>query len=252
MSLFLSDFIRNVKAILEKTFENKEGIFFRILSYFLSSIFFANIPTLLFLIYMGHYGFFSYDYFSEGIFGSKVFFLISIVVLLALSFMTFWWVVPLVEKIVTKKTSLHSFILILILNLIVFFSLVYGLYLTENLYKGLYFFVISFFLSLHMGILLYAKPSQQFISLFVMIFVITFMSIQFREQASSLVAIGLKTFSVGGEISVVLTPKFSESDTINGKLILTTPKHVYIKISGSRNISTIDRSKIDEITTINY
>jgi hypothetical protein len=252
MNSVLTDYFKNFRNNLEVTVENNEGFFYRVLSVVLSSIFFANIPTLLFLIYMGHYGFFSYDFFYEGLFALKVFFLLSSVFMLIMSMMTFVWVLPIVEKIIKGATDWWFFILILSFNLCFLFIFIYRFVSDEDYYKAGYFLMICFFVSLHFSLICYAKPAVQFRSLVVFVFMTSFMSLNFREQAASLVTIGLKTFSVGGEISVNLKRKFNDLDTINGKLILTTPKHIYIKINGSRNISTIDRSKIDEIITINY
>ncbi|MDO8291770.1 MAG: hypothetical protein Q7T29_02705 [Gallionella sp.] len=236
--------------IAEALKEPKEVIY-RALSIVLSSIFFANIPLLLFLIYMGYHGFFSYDFFSEGVFGLNVFFFLTSIFVLITSMALFWWVVPLVEKWKKGKFKVLPFIGIVLFNLF-FVIIVIGTFPRNgDFFRVAYICAIGLFVSLHIAFLLHAKPKEQLISLIVLILIITFLSLHLREQASSVLSIGLKAYGVGGDIEVVLAPKLIAEEQLNGKLILLSPKHIYIKLEGSDDISTIDRTRFDVMTTKN-
>jgi hypothetical protein len=223
-------------------------ISYRILAIVISSVFFANIPLLLFLIYMGHYGFFSYDFFSEGVFGLKVFFFLTAIFVLIASLAVFWWVIPLVEWWKKKRFKVLPFIGIAIFNL--FFTILVIAVFPKNgdLFKLAYVFGIGVFISFHVAFLLHAKPNEQFRTLVAVIFITTFMSLHLREQAAANLANGLKAFGVGGGIDVALVPKAIEENTLKGKLILLSPKHIYIKFEGSVGVSIIDRARFDVIT----
>jgi hypothetical protein len=103
-------------------------------------------------------------------------------------------------------------------------------------------------ISFHVAFLLHAKPNEQFRTLVALIFIITFFSLHLREQAASSIANGLRAFGVGGEIDVALVPKALEDKSIKGKLILLSPKHIYIIFDDSEDVSVIDRARFDVIT----
>jgi len=235
--------------MLAEALKDRKEVIYRALSIVLSSIFFANIPLLLFLIYMGYHGFFSYDFFSEGVFGLKVFFFLTSIFVLITSLALFWWVVPLVEKWKKGNFKLLPFIGIVLFNL----SIVAILFVTfpknGDLFRVAYVCAIGLFISIHIAFLLHAKPNEQLRSLIAVMFIITFMSLYFREQASSVLANGLKTYGVGGNIEVALVPKILADNELKGRLILLSPKHIYIKLDDSDNVSTIDRSRFDVMTT---
>ena len=235
--------------MLENALNNRKETVFKILSIVLSSIFFAHIPLLLFLIYMGHHGFFSYDFFSDGLFGLKVFFFLTSIFVLITSLAIFWWVIPLIEKWKKGTFKLWPFIGISLFNLLFLLIIVVSIPKNGDYFRVAYVLAIGFFVSIHVAFLIHAKPSEQFRSLIGVIFIITFMSLHLREQASSVLAIGLKSYAVGGGIGVILKPKLKQNNNLTGNLLLTSPKHIYIKLDGEEEISTIDRSKVDAIQT---
>lgn len=236
-------------VVASELLRNRREIIYRILSIALSSIFFANIPLILFLIYMGHYGFFSYDFFSEGVFGLKVFFFLTSIFMLVTSLALFWWVIPIIEKWKKGNFKLLSFIGILIVNLLFAATLFLSSSEKFDLFRIVYVCAISFFVSIHIAFLLHAKPKEQLHSLIALIFIIIFMSLHLREQASSVLANGLKAYGVGGGIEISLMPKMLTENEIIGKLILLSPNNIYIKLDSTGNISTIDRARFDVITT---
>ncbi len=234
--------------MLDEALKDRKKDIYRALSIVLSSIFFANIPLLLFLIYMGYHGFFSYDFFSEGVFGLKVFFFLTSIFVLIISVAFFWWVVPLVKAWKKKKFKWFGFIITFIVNLLM---AILFLMIPENVdvFRVGFVCTIGLPISVHIAFLLHAEPNEQLKSLIFAIFIITYVSLNFREQASSVLSSGLKTFGVGGNIEVVLEPKILVDNEIRGRLILLSPKHIYIKLGDSDNVSTINRSRFDVMTT---
>ena len=235
--------------MLLEVLNDRKEIMYRALSIALSSVFFSHIPLLLFLIYMGHYGFFSYDFFSEGVFGLKVFFFITSIITLLMSLALFGWIIPIVEKWKKGKFNIWQFVGFFTFNL--FFCLIVFISFPKNgdVFGITYIFTIGLFLSIHISFLFHAKPNEQFATLIGVIFIITFMSLHLREQASSMLANGLKSYGMGGGIEVSLMPKMLANEKLNGKLILLSPKNIYIRLDGSEGVSTIDRSRFDVITT---
>ncbi len=234
--------------MLAEVLKEKQEIIYRALTLVLSSIFFAHIPLLLFLIYMGHHGFFSYDFFSEGLFGLKVFFFLTSIFVLMTSLALFWWVVPLVEKWKKDNFKTLPFIGIVLFNL--FFITILFVTFPEDgdIFRVAYLCAIGLFISTHIAFLLHAKPNEQLRSLITVMFIITFMSLHLREQASAVLANGLKIYGVGGSIEVSLVPKMLADNELKGRLILLSPKHIYIKLDNSNNVSTVDRARFDIMT----
>ena len=48
-------------------------VFWRALSFIISSTFLSLLPVTLFIVHMHHYEYFSYDFFDKGLFGMKAF-----------------------------------------------------------------------------------------------------------------------------------------------------------------------------------
>ncbi len=241
------------------TFCEKNDLVFRILSILLSSLFFANIPTLLFLAYMGHYGFFSYDLFSEGIFAMRAFFVMTLLFLLvsSLSFSGFAFFIT--EKYIIKKkwrkninkTKNKNYLgLIGSTFLFNFFMLVLVFFpIAENKTVFVFYvFIIGLFVSAHLAFIVYAMPYFQFRSLLIAIVVSVFVSFQYQEQLSNALSIVLRNYGIGGNIDVVVKSGFKDYELLTGKLLLTTPQQIYIKLKGNEEVSTISRAKIGSIT----
>ena len=82
-----------------------KGIFWRILSYFISSLFFALLPVTLFVIHMYDNAYFSYDFFDKGLFGLKSVFGLMMVFILFVSFAFFSFIIPVIRKNVGGKEN---------------------------------------------------------------------------------------------------------------------------------------------------
>lgn len=215
----------------------------------LSSIFFANIPLLLFLVYMAHHGFFSYDFFSDGVFGLKVFFFLTSIFVVVTSLAIFAWIVPLIERWKTGIFSIWTFLGFAIFNVFVCFVVLLAMDDIDWL-RVVFVTVIGFFITCHIAFLIYAEPADQWRSLVSVIFVVTMMSLRGGEQASSVLSSALKVYGVGGGVEVLLESTRSDVKPLTGKLILLSPDYIYIKRSGSDEVSTIHRSEFNIVTVV--
>ena len=77
-----------------------------------------------------------------------------------------------------------------------------------------------------------------------MLFVSSF-TIVFSEQTSRLLSMGLKSFGIGGYINTKITIKDDKIE--KGKLILLTPKTVYIKPIGREGVEIFQVDYIESI-----
>ena len=213
----------------------------------LSSIFFANIPLLLFLIYMAHHSFFSYDFFSHGVFGLKVFFFLTSIFVVVTSLAIFAWIFPLIKRWKTGKFSGWAFVGLLILNISISSIVLLGAEKIDWM-RVVFIMAIGFFIACHIAFLVYTEPADQWGSLVALAFVVTLMSMQCGEQVSSVLSSALRVYGVGGGIDVSLKATQGEAKPLVGKLILLSPDYIYIKLEGFSGISTIDRSKFDILT----
>ena len=99
-----------------------------------------------------------------------------------------------------------------------------------------------------MAFLVYAKPSQQLRSLAVSMIVITSMSTVFyKEHAAFVLAGSLRAFGMGGGIESTIIPKINHENEFSGKLLLLSPKHIYIQLNDSADISILERTRFDVI-----
>lgn len=210
--------------------EEPKELIFRIISYFLSSLILPNIIFLLFITYMSHNNFFSYDFFTEGIFGMKLFFLMTIVFIFAFSIFLSSWIVLLVciRKKKCKLSDNKILLSIFPVNIIFFFLMI--LSACGNIIPWGWFFyiiLISIMINIHLSTLIFYNVRHQLSSLCVFIILLFLLTINFSAETSRLISIGLKAFGSGGEIETVITT--SNDFSIEGKLLLITPKNIYLK-----------------------
>lgn len=239
--------------------QERHEIIYKGLSLLLSSIFFANVPILLFLVYMGHHGFFSYDFFTEGVFGLKTFFFLTSVFLIMASLAFTGSSYFFVNKIMHQKFRRKDYQInkkamwgLIIFNLgcisLIAIPLLYDFSQRRLELFGFLVMMGAIIIS-HITFLFNAKSKNQFYSLAFVCFAIVVLMTAYPKQAATLLSLQLKNFGIGGEISVKIE-SIREKDTLSGKLLLTTPQHFYIILSGEKGVSTIDRNKYGVITVM--
>jgi len=191
-------FIEKVKKMFN---EEPKELFARIISYFISSLILPNIVIMLFLVYMSHNNFFSYDFFSEGIFGMKMFFLMTIVFIFMMSLALFSGIIVFI-CIKKDKCKLKDTFFIYIINLLFLSIVIGGAFFKMIIWEwALYVIIIALLVNIHITMLLFYKARYQLISFANFIFFGFILTTQFSAETARLLSIGLKTFGTGGEES---------------------------------------------------
>lgn len=230
--------------------ENPRELIFRLLSYLLSSLILPNIIILLFVVYMSHSNFFSYDFFIDGLFGMKLFFTVTLFFIFFLSLAMAGGLIVIIGHYKNSKRFLFNdwwFIyLINTIFLILFLWLPF-----DNFFKNeipltwaIYLILISIALCTHIAMLLFYDAKNQFFSLLIFIISISLITIYFSKETSKLMSIGLREFGIGGDINTEIT--INGKDKVEkGKLILVAPKFIFFKPYKQHGIKTYPISVIE-------
>lgn len=205
----------------------------RLLMFIVSGVWFAIFPIYLFVIYMYERGFFSYEFFTAGVFGLKSFFLVMLLLMLFISIHLYGFLligrVLCVDYIKSGKLSVRYRLLFwLCVAVGAFFHLwllsinkpkLFSVLLASSLILILYFCT---FIKINKvdGVVSWV-PSAVF--LFVSISLPFFNTANVAEA----VEIGLRKFSVGpGKVVSVFDKSDTEAVAI-GELLLWSPEFVY-------------------------
>ena len=182
--------------------------------------------------------FFSYDMFTDGVFGINSFGFVSGVLLFLISFalfgfIPFAWASHLNNKRGSKKNSDRwvAWVLIALATLfhpILFFtSLNEGKLIVYGIFSMLGFMVCGF------CCLFIGKTFQDKLLSWIPSAIFIFVSLIFafisQDANSQFVSLALKTFRIGGMLEVVAISKNGLQEIARGKLILQTPDNLYIE-----------------------
>lgn len=210
----------------------------RSLSFFLSAfILVPNITLLMFLIYMAEFDFFSYDFFIEGVFGMKLFFITTVMFLVIGSFVFYGPLFIFFAKRRNHKVDGH---IIFIFGFVSAFS--WLLMIVDSVSSGdyqrmLFISLLCLLIAGHLITLIFYESKKQFISLATVSSTVVFLSINFSPQAAQVVSIGLKAFGSGGDLPISITNAQSGNET-KGKLKLITPKNIYFTPDSGSGVAT--------------
>lgn len=233
----MKELIENIKSI-------QNEIWWRTLSYILSAFFLIpNITMVMFLIYMGEYDFFSYDFFYEGIFGMKLFFLTTSLFLLITSISLFSFVLLFSAKCNGEKIECKLWFGSVSLTLLSVFFLFFGFNYDVDIKRVVFVIVLCLAIISHVSILIYHTVKRQFISLGVIAFVIIYLSTVFPSQSSGVISIGLRAFGVGGDLPITISNAQSGALT-TGKLKLISPKFIYFIPSEAKGVASYSMSSV--------
>lgn len=196
------------------------------------------LPTYLTIHYMVDMNFFSYDMFTDGVFGINSFGFVSGVLLVFMSFalfgfIPFAWASYLNRKNGRKENSdrwmAWVFIALAVLfHLFLFFTSLYkGKLFVYGIFSVLGLFVCGF------CCLLIGKNFKDKLLSWVPSAIFIFASAMFpfvsQDANSQFVSLALKTFRIGGMLDVVAVSKNGLQEITRGKLILQTPDNLYIE-----------------------
>lgn len=208
-----------------------KGIFWRILSYLISSLFFALLPITLFVIHMYDKAYFSYDFFDKGLFGLKSVFSLMMAFILFMSLAFFSFVIPVVRKNVGKKENQLKHWAPLAAWSIVSWALTVVAFLRLDIKHSedfIYLFFICLMVMIHISLLIYAKPKVQFISLATVVVFFSYTTLVFKDSVIRGVNSALISFGLGGTQCVSVTDRH-DSYRIDGRLLLASPDYIYVQ-----------------------
>ena len=223
-------------------------VLWKTLSYLTSSVIvLPNITLAMFVIYMGENGFFSYDFFTQGVFGMKLFFFTTMA-MMVVSAAVLWGPAFVVYARRRGKDIPRFFQAI-----VVFVAMIAWIVVLEKLIyqssvdaKRVYFSLgVSLILGFHLGVLIFLNAKQQFISLLVITSSILYISLNWSEQAEKVIGIGLVKFGMGGDLPIEITDAQTQNVTY-GTLKLITPEKIYFIPEGKKGVSTYQRGAISQ------
>lgn len=213
---------------------------------------------------MAKNGFFAYDIFSSGSFGLTVFSITTEVQVAIMSMACFGSVgfSPFFQKICGykdgketrgshKTSSLSPWaikalkILAVAFNLVMLLTVVFS-FSKDNWEQGLVLISIFIFVANHILFLVMAETKLIWNSLKALCFILIGLSIIGRNEITNLLALGLKTYGVGGGLPVVVK---QESEKIEGSLSLLSPDFVYmvVKTPDKEDIAIFSRGAVSGI-----
>jgi len=220
--------------------EGSVNVFWRAVSFLISSIYFANLPVILFLVYMHEHRFFSYDFFEKGVFGMKVFFLLFVVMILITSLGLFAFVIPLIGWKAKKRLDVGDLIGALLVSLFMWVVAIATYISAEsvNLERLGYVSTVSLLVAFHVGVLLYCKPRTQFISWLLFATLSLVLTFKMEAAVANVVGTALNGFGSGGNICVVVNANGQE---MRGTALMVSPEYIYFRQGGGSSIAVLKR-----------
>jgi|GEM_PF-976791 len=220
MNTLLKTTVDNIKTIAPKT----ANLFLRFALNFILMLFF---PTFIFIIYMGHYHIFSYDFFSFGSFGLKVFFYIAVgfIAYFTLLFVLPFYFIREIRKNWKKLYGWFMLILLVVLNIIFIFIFMESgltLLLIGLLLPGLTMVVLTVYA-------LKAPSIKKYLgALMIGAFILIILPMIGPQITVKIVGLSLKLYGVGGELPIKIC-SLSKELSYDGKLILLSPNAIFMK-----------------------
>ncbi|RLA84316.1 MAG: hypothetical protein DRG78_01755 [Epsilonproteobacteria bacterium] len=249
----ISDIYNDLLKIVPKHIRENitpTNMIYRIISILIFGFIMSLYLYLPFIVYMGHYHIFPYDFFGEqGVLAINIFSFFIILFILTMSILFTGGISNIIVSRYYKIKSFSNDTIMLIMNIcfIVFLGIsILTLSIPAEFMKNISWFIFAFILSLlitlHMGMLYYANVKTQIFSV-ISIFgfaIPLLVFILFNSSAASLVSITLKKFGVGGEIEATVT-RISDSDCTEGYLIFLSPNSIYLKSKQNNIIMNVNK-----------
>ncbi|MGF7192408.1 hypothetical protein JOE11_005486 [Robbsia andropogonis] len=271
-------FSRSMYAI--KRYPGEIGL--RILAIIASLTFFYYFPMLVFITYMGHKGFFSYDMFSTGRVGLESFYFACEIIIIITAIYTAGFLILLVRRFTFlnpdlspsyKTAPIHERKHGLWLLVTVSFNILLSIFFCYGVIRSSWIsshpsrfdsqkfaesfrllvgvFGICTWVAIHIGVVIYQNAKRVFGSLCFGIFALVSVSLLMPETISRILDSSLAYFGVGGDLPISIS--YDEAGTAKGflgKLVLLTPSQIFV--SKNSHIFTIfERSKVTSITISN-
>jgi len=214
-------------------------------------IFFPLLSMSLFIVYMLKHGFFSYDFFTSGLFGMKVFTYTLVIFLLLLSFLTFGSLSLFIlkkkevadsvivdnEKLI-ESTESREFInkktiwFIAIINVLMITILAVSIFHLGFSIEKLYFFaillILLIYLAIHIGYVLSGKAKEQIKAAIILAGVTIILLVLAHDHVTIMLGSTLRAFGSGGDLQMEV---INNKQVTKGRLIFLGPENIYYKTS---------------------
>ncbi|OHE03154.1 hypothetical protein [Sulfurimonas sp. RIFOXYB12_FULL_35_9] len=271
------DSIYNKKDVITNI---AKDILFRILGSLLSAFLFLNLlPTFMFIVYMKEKGIFSYDLFSNGVFGMSVFFFYGIMIILLLSiFMTssLFFLIGLIikkkcacnnsqkpkyckydylegkelteEEKYRKRSELNNkdYIYLLIGSLLLNALFIFGLATVKQPIGNLFFLLsICSILTIHFANFIYLKAKFTIASLLFLFPFSILILFTYSPQTADIISFGLHSFNSSNKI--VDVKDMNNNILLSGKMLLLSPENIYVYTQENNETNSTQIIKRDNI-----
>jgi len=240
---------------LQNTPVQVKPLLYRVIVALISGLWFSFLPLYLVVLYMAERNFFSYEFLSEDAVGMKTLVISAAVFLLVVSIYLFGFLIVAKHAIsVGRETGKYNssrwltwacFIISIIMHMLLFWGALSAA--KPNLFFGAsaFAFLVCAYISSFIGGSLRQKlsnwlPTALFIGL------TAFLPFVNRDVTADLFEIALRQFRVGGGIPVKVKKLDDQTLIVEGRLLLMTPKNLYIALPDNlRKTMTIIKNTDD-------
>lgn len=215
-----------------------ENIFYRAINF----LFFGWLMSLYvyvpFLVYMSNYGFFSYDFFINGLFAINVISLYVVLFLIVFSMIlsggfSIAFACKLSGYNIPKGNKFWIIFNIFIISLFILF--IYDSFSlskkTFDIISWLSFLLfVSLPISFHISLMIFGSAKNQFFSAllsFGFVLPVLFFNV-FPDSTSKLTSIILKKFNIGGNVDVEIESRLDNKTSYIGKMIFLSPDNIFL------------------------
>lgn len=203
-----------------------------------TTIWLSVFPLYVFIIYMHERNFFSYDFFTQGVFGLHIFVATTALMLLLTSLIFYGFVlsarVSITERVQKGKISWSNWILTWILFLFSAFMhyAIFHFSLAANRPEAMaWLMVTSFFICMFLlcfvgnGV---KKNLKNWMAPAAFIIASMYFPFMLRGETANAVSLGMQIFRIGGGVHASITEMNGSDDSIEGELLLLAPNNAYM------------------------
>ncbi|KVP36552.1 hypothetical protein [Burkholderia ubonensis] len=255
----------------------------RALGVMASLTFFYYFPMFVFITYMGHKGFFSYDMFSAGRIGLDSFYMASEMLTIVLSLYLAGFLTLLMRRHTARNPELAppyksapiyapkhrwqmfgTFVVNVALIALLAYQIIAPAYQgshesgvdREQLANAISLLVgiiaISCWVAMHIGVVIYQRAKQVFASLGIGVALLIGVCLVMPQTIAKMLDGSLQYFGVGGGLPLsILIEDGQQTRRICSKLILLTPTQVFAA-SDPHEVMIFDRSRLTGISIDNH
>lgn len=214
---------------------------YRILIGLATLAFLHVFPTILFVVYMGTKGFFDYGFFREGPFSIAVFYGTAELLTILAALTMFGIAVPLWEGVRHKRWRTLHLLGVGVFNAVVLIAVFSAVVRSRgaNLVDGIVFVALGLIIAAHIAVLLHESARTALASLLVVFTIVGSMVAIWPASMANLLALGLRTYRVGGDVPVTLVRR-GQTERV-GRLIFLGPSQLFVHLDGDLQPRILER-----------